>query len=130
MALALRWLGEVAERFPNGSLYADLALSTGQPVAPEDVLGYFLRALGVAPQRVPPGLAERTALYRSVTAQLDLVVLLDNAASAAQAKVLLPVAPNSLAVVTSRRPLLGLVATGAHAVQVDPLAAVCRSRSA
>jgi tetratricopeptide (TPR) repeat protein len=123
-ALALRWLGEVSERFSDGSLYADLALSTGQPVAPADVLGYFLRALGVAPQRVPPGLAERTALYRSVTAGLDLVVLLDNAASAAQATVLLPVAPNSLAVITSRRPLLGLVATGAYAVQVDPLDSV------
>ena len=119
--LALRWLGEMARRFPDGSLYADLALSTGQPVAPEDVLGHFLRALGVAPHRVPTGLAERTGLYRSVTARLDLVVLLDNAASAAQAKVLLPAASGSLAVVTSRRPLLGLVATGAHAVQVEPL---------
>jgi len=120
-ALALRWLGEMAERFPDGSLYADLALSTGQPVAPEDVLGHFLRALGVAPQRVPTGLAERTALFRSVTAPMNLAVLLDNAASAAQATVLIPAAPGSLAVVTSRRPLLGLVAGGAHAVPVEPL---------
>lgn len=121
IALALRWLGDVAESFRDGNLYADLALSTGQPVAPEDVLGHFLRALGVAPQRIPSGVAERTALYRSVTARLDFVVLLDNAVSAAQAQVLLPASTNSLAVVTSRRPLLGLLAGGAHAVQVDPL---------
>jgi tetratricopeptide (TPR) repeat protein len=120
-ALALRWLGEVAARFPHGNLYADLALSTGQPVAPEDVLGHFLRALGVAPQRIPTGLAERTALYRSVTAGVDLVVLLDNAVSAAQAKVLLPAGPGSLAVMTSRRPLLGLLAVGAHIVPLEPL---------
>ncbi len=122
-ALALRWLGHVADGFRDGNLYADLALSTGQPVAPEDVLGHFLRALGVAPQRIPSSLAERTALYRSVTARLDFVVLLDNAVSAAQAQVLLPAGTNSLAVVTSRRPLLGLLAGGAHAVQVDPLGA-------
>ncbi|HET6504021.1 MAG TPA: hypothetical protein VFG87_25010, partial [Amycolatopsis sp.] len=66
--LALRWLDTVAARFPDGQLYADLALSTGEPVAPEDVLGQFLRALGVPPERVPRGLAERAALYRSVTA--------------------------------------------------------------
>ena len=71
----------------------------------------------------PSSLAERTALYRSVTARLDFVVLLDNAVSAAQAQVLLPAGTNSLAVVTSRRPLLGLSAGGEHAVQVDPLGA-------
>lgn len=120
-ALALRWLGEIAERFPDGNLYADLVMSTGQPVAPEEVLGHFLRALGVAPQRIPTGLAERTALYRSVTARSALVVLLDSVMSAAQAKVLLPAAPGSLTVITSRRPLLGLVAAGAHTVPVEPL---------
>src|SRR5205823_10475256 len=60
-ALALRWLTNLVHRFPGGQLYADLALSTGEPVAAEDVLGQFLRALGVSPRRVPSGLAERTA---------------------------------------------------------------------
>jgi hypothetical protein len=120
-ALALRWLSEVVDRFPHGQLYADLALSTGEPVAPEDILGFFLRALGVVPQRVPPGFAERAALYRSVTAGRTIVVLLDNALSAAQARVLLPAASGSLAVVTTRRPLLGLLAVGARAVPVGPL---------
>lgn len=120
-ALALRWLSDLVDRFSDGQLYADLALSTGEPVAPEDVLGQFLRALGVAPQHVPPGFAERTALYRSVTARSAMIVLLDNAASAAQTRVLLPASPRSLAVVTSRRPLLGLLAVGARSVAVDPL---------
>ncbi|WP_216216920.1 tetratricopeptide repeat protein [Amycolatopsis aidingensis] len=120
-ALALRWLDQLTDRFPDGQLYADLALSTGEPISSEDVLGQFLRALGVAPRQVPTGLAERTALFRSVTAGRAVAVLLDNAASAAQARVLVPASGSGLAVVTSRRPLLGLLAAGAHAVQVDPL---------
>lgn len=120
-ALALRWLADVAHRFPAGQLYADLTLATGEPVAAEDLLGQFLRALGVPPRDVPPGFAERAALYRSATAGKAVAVLLDDAVSAAQARVLLPASPGSLAVVTTRRPLLGLLAVGAFAMAVDPL---------
>jgi tetratricopeptide (TPR) repeat protein len=120
-ALALRWLVDVVDLFPDGQLQADLALSTGEAVASEDVLGQFLRALGVSPRRVPLGLAERTVLYRSITADRALAVLLDNAVSAAQVRVLLPTSARSLAVVTSRHPLLGLLAEGAQVLPVDPL---------
>lgn len=120
-ALALRWLADVVDHFPDGQLHADLALSTGEAVATEDILGRFLRALGVPHRRVPACLAERTALYRSITADRAIAVLLDNATSAAQVRVLLPTSAHSLAVVTSRHPLLGLLAEGAHTVPVGPL---------
>ncbi|MGI6874129.1 NB-ARC domain-containing protein [Amycolatopsis sp. 3B14] len=119
-ALALAWLDHVQHRFPAGQLHGELALPTGEPVAPEDVLGQFLRALGVPAAQVPAGLAERTALYRSVTAGKALAVLLDDAVSAAQVRVLVPV--SGVAVVTTRRALLGLLATGARVVPVGPLA--------
>nr|CTQ95837.1 regulatory protein [Kibdelosporangium sp. MJ126-NF4] len=120
-ALALRWLSQVRERFPAGELYAELTLPTGEPVAPDEVLGQFLRALGVPPPDVPVSLAERTALFRSLTVDRKLAVLLDNAVSAAQVRVLVPSSPESLVVVTSRRPLIGLLASGATSIQVDPL---------
>jgi tetratricopeptide (TPR) repeat protein len=120
-ALALSWLDRIRDRFPDGQLYADLTHATGEPVAPEDVLGQFLRSLDVAPHQVPAGLSERTALYRSVTAERALIVLLDNVFSAGQARVLLPASATGVTVVTSRRTLLGLLAEGAHVVQVDPL---------
>lgn len=120
-ALALRWLNSVADRFPDGQLYADLVLSTGEPVAPEDVLAQFLRSLGVPPRRVPDGLAERTALFRTLTAGKSLAVLLDDAVSAAQVRVLLPASAGGVTVVTSRRPLLGLLVSGARTLPVDPL---------
>ncbi|HVV10790.1 NB-ARC domain-containing protein [Amycolatopsis sp.] len=120
-ALALYWLNTVVERFTDGQLYADLSLSTGEPVAPEVILGRFLRALGVPPRQVPEELAERTTLYRTLTAGKALAVLLDDVVSAAQARVLLPASPRSVTVVTSRHSLVGLAASGAHTVIVEPL---------
>ena len=119
-ALALHWLDRLAGTFPDGQLYADLTLSDGEPVLVDDILGQFLRALGVAPHRVPAGLAERAALYRSVTAGLRLAVLLDDAVSAGQVRVLLP-ASRGAVVVTSRRALAGLLAAGALSLPIDPL---------
>ncbi|MCT2586928.1 tetratricopeptide repeat protein [Actinophytocola gossypii] len=120
-ALALNWLERVRRRFSDGELYAGLASSAGRPVAVEDVLGGFLRALGVAPDRVPSSLDERAALYRSVTDGRAVAVLLEDAVSAAQVKVLLPASADSLVVVTTRRPLAGLLTEGAVVVPVDPL---------
>lgn len=120
-ALALSWLDQVLDRFPDGQLYADLASSTGHPVAVDDVLGAFLRGLGVPPERVPPSLGERAALFRSVTADRTLAVLLEDAVSAAQVRALLPASPASLVTVTTRRPLAGLLTAGAVVVPVDPL---------
>jgi tetratricopeptide (TPR) repeat protein len=120
-ALALRWLDQSRQRFPDGQLYAELSLPTGEPVAPDEILGQFLRALGIAPERVPVSLAERMTLFRSVTAGARLAILLDNAVSAAQVKVLVPGSARSLVLVTSRRPLIGLLAAGATTIQVHPL---------
>ncbi|SES25828.1 NB-ARC domain-containing protein [Actinokineospora terrae] len=120
-ALALWWLATIADRYPDGQLFAELTQSTGEPIPVEDVLGRFLRALGVPAGSIPPSLAERAALYRSLTAGKRLAVLLDDATSAAQARVLIPAAPGSLVVVTSRRQLIALAATGAVAIRVDPL---------
>lgn len=120
-ALALRWLDTVLDRFPHGQLYAELTQSTGEPVAVEDVLGEFLRALGIPPDRVPERLSERTTLYRSVTAGRSLAVLLDDVFSAAQVRTLLPASGSSTVAVTSRRALVGLLTEGAATIAVEPL---------
>lgn len=120
-AIALRWLDSALDRFPDGQLYAELTQHNGEPVAVEDVLGSFLRALGVPPDRVPSGFAERAALYRSVTADRSTVLLLEDAISAAQVKTLLPTSGTSAVVVTTRHTLAGLLTEGASVVAVDPL---------
>ncbi|MET8881147.1 NB-ARC domain-containing protein [Streptomyces rubiginosohelvolus] len=112
-ALATRWLHSVQEDFPDGQMYADLRghADTG-PAAPGEVLGPFLRALGVA--SVPAEPMEQAALWRSVTAGLRVAVMLDNALTAAQVRPLLPGGAHSLVVVTGRRRLTGLSTEGAE----------------
>jgi len=61
--MAHTWPGQVTD----GQLYAGLG-GVGQARAPLDILGELLPSLGVPPRRVPAGLAEQAALYRSVLA--------------------------------------------------------------
>ncbi|MBM9508650.1 tetratricopeptide repeat protein [Streptomyces sp. KK5PA1] len=117
-ALVSRWLGGLAPMYPGGQLYADLQGFGDDPADPGVVLGRFLRAFGV--DHVPIALAEQTALWRTVTADLRIAVMLDNAYSAAQVRPLLPASPAALAVMTSRRrlPALGLDGAAFHQIGV------------
>lgn len=119
-ALALRWLHQLRARYHDGQLFADLrAFSGGAPRDPAQVLEAFLRALGIA--AVPPHIEEQSALFRSAAAGRRLIILLDNAASAAQVRPLLPGAGHCLVVVTSRRTLPGLRIEGAQYLELAPL---------
>ncbi|MEU6933492.1 tetratricopeptide repeat protein [Streptomyces sp. NPDC046374] len=122
-SLVTRWLHGLSDRFPDGQLYADLRghLPDSGPAAPGEILGRFLRALGV--KEVPVEPAEAAALWRSHTAGLRLAVMLDNALSAAQVRPLLPSSPGSLVVVTSRRRLTALGIDGASFQQLGVLSA-------
>jgi tetratricopeptide (TPR) repeat protein len=121
-AAALYWAHGQHQNFPDGRLYADLrGNSVDEPVEPAEILGQFIRAFGIAPDRIPGGLAERAALYQSLVAGRRLVVVLDDAVSAAQVSPLLPASVDCVALVTSRWRLAGLLARGAHGVQLDRL---------
>ncbi|MFJ6676764.1 tetratricopeptide repeat protein [Actinosynnema sp. NPDC091369] len=119
-SLALRWLHATRAKFPDGQLYVDLAAMTGAgPMTPDEVLEWFLLALGVPAADIPWGLPRRQAAFRSLTADRAISVLLDNAVSAAQVRPLLPTSPHSAAVVTSRWRLSGLAVDGARFVEVE-----------
>lgn len=120
-SLAVHWSQRVAERFTDGQLFADLRGHDleARPVAAEAVLERFLRALGVPGEKVPRTAEDRTALFRSVLDGHRVLILLDNAESAAQVRPLLPGSPGCCVVVTARRRLEGLVAAeGALSVPV------------
>jgi DNA-binding SARP family transcriptional activator/tetratricopeptide (TPR) repeat protein len=123
-ALAVHWSHQAAERFPDGQLYVDLHGFDPKraPTDPGTVLARLLRSLDVEAGRIPVDNEEKAALYRSVTADRRLLVLLDNAADEEQVRPLLSGTPSCLALVTSRNQLTGLVAVdGAHSLRLDVL---------
>jgi DNA-binding SARP family transcriptional activator len=124
-ALAVLWAHRVADRFPDGQLFAHLRGFDPQhaPMSSADVLTRFLLALGVGGEDVPTEIDERAALYRSILADRRVLVLLDDARDAEQIEPLLPPASSSLVLVTTRVRLDALVArTGARLHVLDTLA--------
>ncbi|MFC5187930.1 tetratricopeptide repeat protein [Actinomadura harenae] len=122
--LGVHWAHRTRDRFGGGQLYADLArLRHGGGTDVADVLGGFLRALGAREEWIDPGIEERAALFRTLTADRSpMLVLLDNVAHAAQVESLLPGAPGSVVVAVSRRRLTGLVTRrGAVPLDLGPL---------
>jgi transcriptional regulator with XRE-family HTH domain/tetratricopeptide (TPR) repeat protein len=99
--IAVRVGHAVADAFPDGQLFADLGGLTS-PQDPAVVLGWFLRALGVDAASVPPDVAERTALFRSLVADRRVVIVLDDAAGADQVRPLLSGTGASATIITSR----------------------------
>jgi DNA-binding SARP family transcriptional activator len=97
-ALAVQTAHELADRFPDGQLFMNL---TG-PADPSDVLGVFLRALGLREAEVPDRLAQRAACFRSLVAGRRLLILLDDACSLDQVLPLLPGADGCAVIITSR----------------------------
>lgn len=90
---------------------------------PAEALAGFLRSLGVPDDRVPVVPAERGALFRTLVRDRRLLIVLDNAADEAQVRPLLPAGRSCLVLVTSRRPLTGLVGAARVPLEVlDPVA--------
>src|SRR6266545_3245468 len=117
-ALAVRLAHQAAARYPDAQLYVDLRGSEPEPLAPGEVLGRFLRALGRRAEDIPVGLDDQAAAYRSVLAGKRALAVLDNAASEAQVRPLLPGSPTCAVLITSRRVLDGLDAATSFTLEV------------
>ncbi|CAM3359012.1 AfsR/SARP family transcriptional regulator [Kibdelosporangium persicum] len=117
-ALAVHCAHLLAGDYPDGQLFADLR-RTGNPVDAGDVLGRFLRALGVPAADLPDDPDERVELYRMTVAGRRLVIVLDNARAEHQVRPLLPGSGTCLVIVTSRARLTGLA--GAEPIELDIL---------
>jgi len=122
-AVAVRWAHRVSEQFPDGQLYLDLrGFGPGEPTAPAQALETLLHGLGVPGEHVPADLDACGALLRTVMADRRVLMVLDNARDAEQARPLLPGGRSTLVIVTSRSQMRGLTAReGARRIAVDTL---------
>jgi DNA-binding SARP family transcriptional activator len=118
-ALAIHAAHLLADRFPDGQLYADLLGTSPEPADPRDVLASFLRLLGIDPTELPTTDLERGALYRSLLAGRRVLVLLDDVHDAKQLAPLIPSAPGSVLLATTRDRHVGIA--GALRVSLSPL---------
>jgi DNA-binding SARP family transcriptional activator len=111
-ALAVHAARRLVESYPDGQLYVDVADHT----EPAQLLDRLLRRLDVL--RIPAGLADRAARWRAELAGRRVVVVLDDARSAAQVWPLLP-GEGCVVLVTTRS--RRLTVDGARHITLDPL---------
>jgi DNA-binding SARP family transcriptional activator len=115
--LALHWAHQVADRFEDGQLYADLRGfdPAREPSDAAEVLEQFLLALGMTASAMPTDLDARAGALRTLLSGRRMLMVLDNARDFEQVKPLLPGTSGCLVIVTSRNTLSGLLAaTGAQ----------------
>ncbi|MCS0637491.1 hypothetical protein NX801_17830 [Streptomyces sp. LP05-1] len=121
--LAFELVREVSERYPDGVLYADLDdLRRDGAVDTGDVLTRLLRALDVPPEWIEGTFKNRCTQYWSKTHGKRLIVVLDNARTAAEVVPLLPSSGDSLVLVTSQGPLYELERGAVVELPLAPLA--------
>ncbi len=98
----------VRAHYPDGQLYADLRGMDPDPEDPAIVLGAFLDGLGYPLHLLPDTVDARARLLRTVLDGRRVLIVLDNAADAAQVRHLVPGAPGCAVLVTSRAQLPSL----------------------
>jgi tetratricopeptide (TPR) repeat protein len=117
-ALAQEFAHRLADSYPDGQLYANLG-SGGGSRPPGEVLKYFLEALAWAD--IPPETAERAKIFRSLTAKMRILMVLDAARSADQVGQVLPAGRGCTVIVTSRPDLGPALKTHSLALEVPSL---------
>jgi tetratricopeptide (TPR) repeat protein len=96
-------------RFPDGATFVDLrGFSGNEQLDAAAALDALLHSLGVTGAGIPVEIGARAALYRTVVARRQMLIVLDNALDEAQVRPLLPGTGDSLVLITSRRRLAGL----------------------
>jgi DNA-binding SARP family transcriptional activator len=118
-AVAVRAGHQARGLFGDGQLFADLRGSTLRPSAPADVLHAFLRSVGLPPAQIPHDLGEAAQVFSDWTSGKNMLVVLDDAYSAAQLRPLLPGGGHCAVIITSRSPVPHL--DGVTVIALDKL---------
>ncbi|MFG2777768.1 tetratricopeptide repeat protein [Streptomyces prunicolor] len=122
-SLAVHLAHRLRDRFPDGRIFLHLRghAADRTPLTAARALTELLRLVGTASKELPRELDELVALWRSVTHDRRMLVILDDATSSDQIGPLLPGSSPTAVIVTSRRRLPGL--PGVRPVSLDVLPA-------
>lgn len=123
--LALHVAHAVRHLYDEGQIFVQLQGGDGQRSDPLDLLARLLGSLGFPLAALPEQLEHRMAAYRSWLGESKVLILLDDADSAASVETLMPGNPNCCVIVTSRYPLTSLPgALHFHVENLDEAACV------
>jgi DNA-binding SARP family transcriptional activator/tetratricopeptide (TPR) repeat protein len=117
--LALHVAHAASRHFPDGQLFGQLRHGDNGTVSPHELLGGFLCALGTPAVSLASSTAERAATYRSVLADLRVLIVLDDMNDASQVVPLIPGGTGCAVIVTCRSYASGLA--GARYFRVGDL---------
>ncbi len=107
--------------YPDFQLFSDLRGSSAEsPIDPFELLGDWLRQLGDSADQLPTSLTGRATQFRARTYRRRFLMILDDAFTAAQIRELLPAAPASLVIMTSRRWFDELGMLGFAEIKIGP----------
>jgi len=100
-ALAIRAAHLLRTDFPDGQFYATLSSSDGERVDSCEVLGDFLRGLGISPLVVPDSPGGRMAMWRSAVSDRRVLIVLDDVHDGCQVMPLIPGTSAASVIITS-----------------------------
>lgn len=100
-AVALHTAHQLSGQWPDGQLFAPLG-DTFRQMTVAQAFGHFLRALGMATDEVPTGLAARSAAFQRLTKDKAMLIVLDGVSSTDQIRSLVPGSVRSRVLVTYR----------------------------
>ncbi|GGN72548.1 hypothetical protein GCM10010112_41030 [Actinoplanes lobatus] len=115
--LARRAAEDVARHYPDGLVRVSLT-DAGEPVASGDLLTMVLQKLAWA-YEIPATTGERVSLFRALVSGRSILFVFDDAREPSQLTELLPNAPGSLIIITSRRNLSPQL--NVHGFALEPL---------
>ena len=124
-ALAVRWGHKRQDWFDGGQFHADLRDPpdpvTGGPGPADGALTSFLMAMGIPGSQLPDDFASRVSLFRTLSSDRPVLVLVHGATAPAQVTTLIPTAPGSVVLVSTQTDLGGLAMDGAQFIDIGPL---------
>jgi tetratricopeptide (TPR) repeat protein/DNA-binding transcriptional ArsR family regulator len=122
-AFQSRWVRENSGRFSGKPVYVNFAELPGgsQTARLSAAVAEALQQLEVGPRHLPDTLAGLTRLYRELSAQRRLLVVLDQITEAAQVRALVPSGPGSAVLAAGPSRIGELTLMGAQLLPLQPL---------